>query len=113
MERKISPPIISLPIQECGEDDDKDQPTIGSEPSTDGNPSFQINSSRSSFGDTTAFVPPGYVPSLVTPNCTPKLHPSPARSPSKTSTTPGASSSTYQNANKEGSIQYLQVRSTY
>ena len=113
MERKISPPIIALPIQECGENDDKEQTAIGSELSTNGNPSFQINSSRSSFGDTTAFVPPGYVPSLVTPSSTPKLHPSPARSPSKTSTIPDTSSSTYQNVHKEGSIQYLQVRSLY
>ena len=107
MERKVSPPIISLQIEECGEDDE-DQSGGGSDPSSESKLSSHINSPRSSIGDTTMFIPPSYVPTLVTPTSTPKLHPSPARSPSKVS--PIETPTSYQSS-KLGTNQHLQVGS--
>ena len=108
MERKVSPPMISLEIQEC-EDEEEEQSAGGSDPSGESILSSHKSSPRSSYGDTTAFIPPGYVPTLTTPTCTPKLHPSPARSPSKT--TPAGTPSSY-HGSKRGSNQYLQVGNT-
>ena len=108
MERKVSPPIISLQIQECP-DGEEDQGGGGSDPSGESRLSSHKSSPRLSFEDTTTFVPPGYVPSLIAPTCTPKLHPSPSRSPSKTSPVETPSSN---NSSKRGSTPYLQVGNT-
>ena len=109
MERKVSPPIISLQIQECGEHEDDQSNEAASDPSSGSKRSSYKNSPRSSFGDTTTFIPPGYIPTLTTPSCTPKLHPSPSRSPSKTSPLGVPTSAHKQTAN---SNQYLQVGNT-
>ena len=110
MERKISPPIISLQVQEFQEDEGE-QSAGGSDPSSESKWNSCKSSPRSSYGDTTTFIPPGYVPTLMTPTCTPKLHTSPARSPSKT--TPTGTPSTYHGEKRgSGSNQYLQVGNT-
>ena len=109
MERKVSPPIISLQIQECGEHEEDQSNEAASDPSSGSKRSSYKNSPRSSFGDTTTFIPPGYIPTLTTPSCTPKLHPSPSRSPSKTSPLGVLPSAHKQKAN---SNQYLQVGNT-
>ena len=112
MERKVSPPIISLQIQECAEAEDDNSNEAASDPSSGSKLSSYKNSPRSSYGDTTTFIPPGYVPTLTTPTCTPKLHPSPSRSPSKTSPL-GATPFTHHSSKHEAnSNQFLQVGNT-
>ena len=112
MERKVSPPIISLQIQECGEDEEDHSTGPGSDPSSGSKLSSCKNSPRSSFGDTTTFIPPGYIPTLTTPSCTPKLHPSPSRSPSKTTPTGSFPSAQHLKKQASNSNQYLQVGNT-
>ena len=112
METKVSPPAISFRIQEV---DEEGQGGVGVGPSGhSGSAQISHNASpRSSYGDTTLFIPPHSVgPNLVTPSTTPRLHPSPSRSPSKVTPAGTPSGGRTSLLTKHGANQYLQVGNT-